>query len=526
MYSQLKISHLCLETSFLKKIGLIRSLPESSFAAQKTNAVMKNLKNKFAMLLLLLVAAIFANANNIRVSINSYNPTTKVLNVNLAWDHSWHDGSGTFRDAAWIFVKYKDVTDVEWKHASLSYPTGANYVLTDTLNSPGVKFDIIPKGGAGAALYRGAIIRRKCVLGANQNAPEYAGVYNVALPINLTLASANGQPFINPEFKVFALEMVDIPTSAFYIGDGSTGSSTSQSIATSIPLKISSEAATPYIFRMAGSSTTLQSPATFPKGQAEFFLMKYELSNEGYAEFINCLTRAQQNTLVNLLQGNTPSYSTSPFAKGYWIMPDPLNISAATVASVATVHAYLPSHPYINSFHADTLLLAYLDWAGMRPMTGFEYEKACRGPVTPVAGEYAWGTPYKNFTDCCSSTATISHSYEENETLDQYIDAPWNVNHLFRCGAFARDSGSTRLNSSGTYYGVMDMATNVPEVTVGYGASGSQFVNNLGDGSLTPQGYADVVGWGNISWQQTVGVVSQSAITPWIDDSGIRGVIK
>ncbi len=33
----------------------------------------------------------------------------------------------------------------------------------------------------------------------------------------------------------------------------------------------------------------------------------------------------------------------------------------------------------------------YADWAGLRPMTELECEKACRGPVYPVTGEYAWG---------------------------------------------------------------------------------------------------------------------------------------
>ena len=35
---------------------------------------------------------------------------------------------------------------------------------------------------------------------------------------------------------------------------------------------------------------------------------------------------------------------------------------------------------------------AYLDWSGLRPMTELEFEKACRGPNAPVAGEYAWGS--------------------------------------------------------------------------------------------------------------------------------------
>ena len=36
-------------------------------------------------------------------------------------------------------------------------------------------------------------------------------------------------------------------------------------------------------------------------------------------------------------------------------------------------------------------LTSYLDWSGLRPMTEFEYEKACRGTLNPVAYEYPWG---------------------------------------------------------------------------------------------------------------------------------------
>ena len=36
--------------------------------------------------------------------------------------------------------------------------------------------------------------------------------------------------------------------------------------------------------------------------------------------------------------------------------------------------------------------VAFADWAGLRSMTELEYEKACRGPLEPVAGEYAFGT--------------------------------------------------------------------------------------------------------------------------------------
>ena len=38
-------------------------------------------------------------------------------------------------------------------------------------------------------------------------------------------------------------------------------------------------------------------------------------------------------------------------------------------------------------------LVAYLDWAALRPMTELEYEKIARGSAEAIVpGEYAWGS--------------------------------------------------------------------------------------------------------------------------------------
>ena len=41
-------------------------------------------------------------------------------------------------------------------------------------------------------------------------------------------------------------------------------------------------------------------------------------------------------------------------------------------------------------------LASYLDWSGLRPMSEFEYEKACRGTLTAVPFEYPWGSTILN----------------------------------------------------------------------------------------------------------------------------------
>ncbi len=487
------------------------------------------------MLLVIFTAALFTNANNIRVGINSYNPTTKVLNINLAWDHSWHDGSGVFRDAAWVFVKYKDVTDAEWKHATLLFPTTGNFILTDTLNNPGVKFDIVPKNGIGATSYRGTIVRRRAVLGANQNAPELAGVYNVGMKMDLTLASATGQPFVNPEFRVYALEMVDIPQAAFFAGDGTTGSIVGNSLTPAAPLAVTSEAQISYSKNFNGTTAVAQAPLSFPKGFAEYYIMKYELSNDAYAEFLNTLTRTQQNQLVNGPLATAPSQCcwSNGFSDTHgFANPCGIYASLGSLSAPGRFYAIYPCHPVINQERGDIKALSYLDWSGMRPMTGFEYEKACRGPVYPVAGEYAWGTSMYNLVVPSSTDIDSFLSCDERPT--EVIDGPINLDHIFRVGAFARDSGATRLNSGGSYYGVMEMSNNMREFTVGYGSSTSPFSNLLGDGALAADGKNNIASWLNVE-QIGKGTYENSTVStgvalfdgvysqPYI---GIRGIVK
>ena len=63
-----------------------------------------------------------------------------------------------------------------------------------------------------------------------------------------------------------------------------------------------------------------------------------------------------------------------------------------------------------------TDLLAYLDWSCLRPMTEFEYEKICRGPVYPVANEYAWGN--QTYTLADANTGLISNLGQINEQFN------------------------------------------------------------------------------------------------------------
>ncbi|MFM9143563.1 MAG: SUMF1/EgtB/PvdO family nonheme iron enzyme, partial [Bacteroidota bacterium] len=155
---------------------------------------------------------------------------------------------------------------------------------------------------------------------------------------------------------------------------------------------------------------------------------------------------------------------------------------------------------------------AYLDWAGLRPMTELEFEKACRGTVTPVSGEYAWG-----------NTNSVVVTALQNGGTNQEVSSPLGANITYqnqsgtlfptRVGMFA-DAGTNRQAAGASYWGLMEMSGNLhePVVTVGH-SQGRVYTGVHGDGSLSAAGLANV----NLWPKQVNSEVSSS------DGMGIRG---
>ena len=130
-------------------------------------------------------------------------------------------------------------------------------------------------------------------------------------------------------------------------------------------------------------------------------------------------------------------------------------------------------------------------------MSELEYEKACRGFNTPaVPNEYPWG----NTTNV--EVATIANAGQ----TDEVALSPANANSNFiggyaertRVGIFARTSGSSRVLSGATYYGVMNMADNVNEICFAITAPGVLANATVhGDGYLANDGRTDIAVWQN-----------------------------
>jgi formylglycine-generating enzyme required for sulfatase activity len=156
--------------------------------------------------------------------------------------------------------------------------------------------------------------------------------------------------------------------------------------------------------------------------------------------------------------------------------------------------------------------MAYADWAGLRPMTELEFEKACRGPLNYVAGEYAWGNE-----NIVSKPYTLKNEGQTDEAVaTNYAAAPKGnaayrrSQHLIRGplrGGIFSTAISTRTEAGATYYGIMEMSGNLWEKPVTLAnPAGRRFKGTHGDGALTKDGFADISNWPGYAGSKNSGV--------------------
>ena len=314
--------------------------------------------------------------------------------------------------------------------------------------------------------------------------------------------------------------MVYVPQGSFWVGSGGVENYCFKDGTTTNPFSIISEGA----INMANANGSLWAanennpfnnpnwietailPAAFPKGYAGFYCMKYSLTQQQYVDFLNTLSRTQQNTrtTTNLAVGVV--IVTNRYVMSNTSTPPPARNG---IRCNGSINANAPITFYCdlngNSIGGEAAdgqwlacsylswgsVAAYLDWSGLRPMTELEYEKVCRGPVAPVANEYAWGST------SITGAANINNGGAINETSST-VGANAVVNSgIFpmRVGLFA--SGATTREQSGAgYYGAMELSSNVWErpVTVG-NIEGRAYIGQHGNGALNVIGAHDATTW-------------------------------
>ena len=384
------------------------------------------------------------------------------VQFDITWTDSWRtswteSGAGlTNWDAAWIFVKYRKTGDAGWSHATLSDK--------DADHSPpkGARIDVglTEKRGMGVFLYRSA---------------EGKGAWtNKGVKLKWLHEDDKVADITKVELSVHALEMVYVPQGGFYVGSAGklAGSFTEGSWKKGnevIPFKVTSEAELEVapkpgcLYGTAGPGAAHQMghigklPAEFPKGYGAFYCMKYETNQGEYAAFLNQLTAAQAKARY-------------PFPT---IPPHRTKDGSHTVRKTSAGFTATRPQRACNWVSWDDAA-AYLDWAGLRPMTELEFEKACRGPLKPVKDEYAWGS-------------------------GELIDAPWitKVDAALPvpypqgiCGA------GGRIKAGCTYWGIAAMSGHLRERTVAVGhKEGWAFTRLCGDGAIADDGLSNVTGW-------------------------------
>lgn len=408
--------------------------------------------------LLLSSSALFAN--NVQIS-NVVLANDSTLNFSISWENSWRVSTApNNHDAVWVFVKKRECASNIWSHVDLNSQVSAH-----TAASPLEPY-IDGKDASGT---KGLFIRR--------SADGVGNITNVAISLRLSNLPAGDY-----DFKVFGIEVVEIPQGAFYLGDGAALYALVDGGAGNPPFHITSEGAitagtSAGRLRALGTTSTtyapLSLPAAFPKGFRTFYCMKYEISQGQYVDFVNHLAADQAAARQIVSTANRTSIT------GTW----PVLVAAAP-------------HRAMNRL-AWNDLCAYLDWVALRPMTELEFEKVCRGPSVPVANEYAWGTTL------VTDANTLVNDGTANETAGDAITpgsglANFGNNTVLgpmRVG-FAAKAATNRQEAAATYYGVMEMSGNLTERIVNIRAP--TYTGALGDGELatTPTpGVSDVANW-------------------------------
>jgi formylglycine-generating enzyme required for sulfatase activity len=466
----------------------------------------KHIRTLLLSSLLCISCSLFANnivVSNISLTGRNTSAQTVLVQFNLNWQNSWRTSAAPFNwDAAWVFVKYKVGTTGDWKHATLSttghtIPSGATSTQPDA---------------AGIFIYRSA---------------DGTGTFS---PSGIQLLWNYGTDGVGNESKitvrVYAVEMVYNQVGGFQAGSGainngelrrandvtSSGTASTFTITGTTPTvqgNISSASATNIAAYnntandLTGTNTASLA-AGYPTGFNAFYAMKYEISQQQYVDFLNTLTYTQQAARTAATSPPNSAAGTGALINPY-ANRNGIDIhTSGTSATIPAVYAcnlngngtYNESddgqHIACNYLSWDDLV-AYLDWAALRPMTELEYEKSCRGNQNPASSEFAWGNTSATALSGLSNASTMSETASSSSSNIAYNNSF--TSGPVRTGIFATSSTSRATSGSG-YYGNMELSGNLWErvVTVG-NATGRTFSGVHGNGTLTAGGAADVSGW-------------------------------
>lgn len=481
--------------------------------------------------------------SNISLTDQNYPNHNCKIQFDISWENSWRTSTtvpGNW-DACWVFAKYSIAGSGYWHHATLS--TNQN-----DYSCPGGCTIMPAADGKGVFIYR------------SQDGSGNIDWTLIKLQWNYGLNGINDDAEV--EVKLFAIEMVYVNQGNFYLGDGNMATESEKAFhsGTSNSAVLITDQLVPNIqvdhfesndyddielengIGIDGDggidpdNDGIIDNALYPTGYKAFYIMKYEISQQQYAEFLNTLTRIQSYQRVATDISGTSVTNVFVMSNA----PTPVDYNGIRCA------ATIPSPPAPVTFFCDRNnngieescdaqtftcnmlswpdLCAYADWAGLRPMSEPEYEKAARGSNYPVTGEYAWGNTNiasygVSFSNNGCPNSGIVLFPDENTGRAYYNDDYISGKILLRCGEFASSSvNHTRQEAGAGFYGVMELSGSMQEPTVSLGnVAGRSFRAINGNGELNPYGDADVDYWPGINGNEEVWTASG----PYLGTTGV-----
>jgi len=460
----------------------------------------------FVGLLVCLSPVAFGNGLVIsNTTLTGQNTTSQTWQVrfNITWENSWRDNVNN--DVVWVFCKWSTTTGV-WNHATLNttgFVTGTGTPITLQVSCDR-RGSFISRRDFGNGTLATTAVELQWAYGTD-------GVSNGATPL----------------LNIYGIEMVYIPGGPFTIGDGDGVSSSSSSsfyaVSQHLPYTIDNLmspviSATSIVntvgspvnfFRIDGdngldlncdgSIVAGTDSASFPTGYLPFYIMKYEITQGQYCDFLNSLTYTQQTARVNNSTNSPGQYAfdglTTPTSR-QTIMVQTAGVSPGTPRVYSTARPDRSSN-YLSPMDG----MAYSDWAALRPLTELEYEKACRGPLPPSGvNDMPWGSTYNP----CYSAVTLVGTENGTETASSTNPGFYSVSVSqgdggtgpLRAGIMATNSSTNRNSTGNTFYGVCNMGDNLGElyVTLTH-VAGRSYRGDHGNGTLLAAGHADAPNW-------------------------------
>jgi formylglycine-generating enzyme required for sulfatase activity len=278
-------------------------------------------------------------------------------------------------------------------------------------------------------------------------------------------------------------------------------------------------------------------PVDYPKGTLGYYIMKHEVSQGLYRDFLNTLTRLQQNNRFS-------AQSLAAFSTGFGesvqpvgrqsirVVEDPGGYLPRTYACDLQPSAQLPAgvdQSQDGVYLACALIswadgAAFADWAGLRPVTEPEFEKSARGNLMPRLGAFAWGAAR---AELVSGLSYVGTDLERVASGNVHAADSLRISGPLRVGATARPSSGS-IGSGVAPTGVYDLSGNVWEQVVSWSnPAGRSFTGLHGDGRLNARGEADVDYWpgmgGGTRTDSSIGVYAGQIGVASAAGAGMRG---